>query len=124
MTHSNSNLGADDVRQYRIRTTGTVGSVTVHSDWAYALASENYPAPGAPRDFTARANSDTSVTLTWTSPEAVAGVISPDTYWRSPSTGARTGLRWRTRQPWDPAQLPTPTLTPTTRCRRSPGNTG
>ena len=74
MTHSNSNLGADDVRQYRIRTTGTVGSVTVYSDWAYALATENYPAPGAPRDFTARANSDTSVTLTWNAPETVAGV--------------------------------------------------
>ena len=74
MDHTDSDLGADDVRQYRIRTTGTVGSVTVYSDWAYALASENYPAPGAPRDFTARANSDTSVTLTWTAPEAVAGV--------------------------------------------------
>ena len=74
LTHTNSNLAADAVRQYRARAVGTVGSVTVESDYAYALATENYPAPGAPRDFAATAASDTMVTLTWNAPEAVADV--------------------------------------------------
>ncbi len=78
LPHTDTSLGANAVRQYRIRTTGTVGSgsaqVTVESDWAYALASEEYPAPGAPRNFMATVDSDTSVTLTWTDPEAVADV--------------------------------------------------
>ncbi len=74
MTHSDSNLAADAVRQYRARTTGAVGSVTVESGWVYALATENYPAPGAPRNFTATADSDTEVTLRWRVPEAVASV--------------------------------------------------
>ncbi len=74
MTHTDTSLGADAVRQYQIRTTGTVGSVPVYSNWVYALASEEYPAPGAPRNFMATVDSDTSVTLTWTDPEAVADV--------------------------------------------------
>ena len=74
MDHTDGDLRADAVRQYRIRTTGTVGSVTVYSNWVYALASEEYPAPGAPRNFMATVDSDTSVTLTWTDPEAVADV--------------------------------------------------
>ncbi len=73
-THTNSNLAADAVRQYRVRAVGTVGSVRVESEYAYALATENYPAPGAPRDFAATATSDTSVTLSWNAPEPVAGV--------------------------------------------------
>ena len=74
LTHSNSNLGADDARQYRIRATGTVGSVTVQGDWAYALATENYPPPDAPQAFTARAISQSGVDLSWSPPEPVTGV--------------------------------------------------
>ncbi len=78
LTHSDSGLAADAVRQYRARTTGTVGSgseqVSVRSDWVYALATEDYPSPGAPRDFAAKAASDTEVTLTWNAPEAVTDV--------------------------------------------------
>ena len=78
LTHSDSGLAADAVRQYRARATGTVGSgseqVSVRSDWVYALATENYPSPGAPRDFAAKAASDTEVTLTWNAPDAVTGV--------------------------------------------------
>ena len=73
-SHTDSSLAADAVRQYRVRAVGTVGSVRVESGWAYALATENYPAPGAPRDFAAAAASDTMVNLTWNAPEAVADV--------------------------------------------------
>ena len=74
LTHSDSGLAADAVRQYRARTLGTVGSVTVKSGWAYALATENYPAPGAPRNFAARAIDRSQVNLSWTVPVAVSGV--------------------------------------------------
>ncbi len=72
--HTDNTLGADAVRQYRLKAVGTVGSVAVQSGYAYALATENYPSPGAPRDFAATAASDTEVTLTWNAPEAVADV--------------------------------------------------
>ncbi len=74
LPHSDSGLAADAVRQYRARTLGTVGSVTVQSDWAYALASEDYPAPGAPRNFAARAINRSRVDLSWIAPVAVSGV--------------------------------------------------
>ncbi len=74
LTHSDNTLGADAVRQYRARTLGTVGSVAVKSGWAYALATEDYPAPGAPRNFAARAIDRSQVNLSWTVPEAVTGV--------------------------------------------------
>ncbi len=78
LTHSDSGLAADAARQYRARAAGTVGSgseqVEVKSDWAYALATENYPSPGAPRDFAATAASDTEVNLSWNAPEAVTDV--------------------------------------------------
>ena len=74
LTHTDSNLAADAARQYRARAVGAVGSVRVESGYAYALATENYPSPGAPRDFAANAASDTEVTLTWNAPEAVADV--------------------------------------------------
>ena len=75
-THTNSGLAADAVRQYRVRAVGTSGSeaVAVQSDYAYALATEEYPSPGAPRDFAAKAASDTEVNLSWNAPEAVADV--------------------------------------------------
>ena len=74
LPHSDSGLAADAVRQYRARTLGTVGSVTVQSDWAYALASEDYPAPGAPQAFAARAINRSRVDLSWSAPVAVSGV--------------------------------------------------
>ena len=74
LTHTKSDLAADAVRQYRVRAVGAVGSVAVQSDYAYALATENYPSPGAPKDFAAAANSDTKVTLTWNAPDAVTDV--------------------------------------------------
>ncbi len=78
LTHSDTSLGADAVRQYRARTKGTVGSgsdqVTVQSGWVYALATENYPSPGAPQAFTARAINQSQVNLSWSAPEAVSGV--------------------------------------------------
>ena len=73
-THTYTNLAADDVRQYRVRTVGTKDGETFKSVWAYAKASEDYPAPGAPRNFTAAAVSDTAVNLSWTQPDAVQDV--------------------------------------------------
>ena len=73
-THTYTNLAADDVRQYRVRTVGTKDGETFKSVWAYAKASEDYPAPGAPRNFTAAAVSDTAVSLSWTQPDAVQDV--------------------------------------------------
>ena len=73
-THTDTSLAADAVRQYRVRAVGTVGSVAVQSDYAYALATENYPSPGAPRDFAATADSDTEVILTWNAPDDVTDV--------------------------------------------------
>ena len=76
--HTDNTLGADAVRQYRLRTVGTVGSgserVTVKSDWAFAVATRDYPTPGAPRNFTARAINQSRVDLSWSEPEAVTGV--------------------------------------------------
>ncbi len=74
LPHSDPGLAADAVRQYRARTLGTVGSVPVQSDWAYALATEDYPAPGAPRNFAARAINQSQVNLSWSVPETVSGV--------------------------------------------------
>ena len=73
-THTDNDLGADDVRLYRARTVVAVGSVTVKSGWARTKTDENYAAPGAPRNFAAAADSDTQVTLTWSAPDAVDGV--------------------------------------------------
>ena len=76
--HTDNTLGADAVRQYRVRAVGTVGSgseqVTVKSDWAFAVATRDYPTPGAPRNFTARAINQSRVDLSWSEPEAVSGV--------------------------------------------------
>ena len=73
-THTDNNLAANVARQYRVRTVGTKDGETFNSVWAYAVASEDYPAPGAPRNFTAAAVSDTQVNLSWTQPEAVQDV--------------------------------------------------
>ena len=73
-THTKNDLAANAARQYRLRTVGTVGSVGVESPWAYALASTEYPAPGAPQNFEARALDRTQVSLTWSAPESVTGV--------------------------------------------------
>ena len=78
LSHTDASLGADDIRQYRARTLGTVGSgseqVTVRSDWTFAAATRDYPTPGAPRNFTTRAINQSQVNLSWSEPEAVAGV--------------------------------------------------
>ena len=73
-THTDNDLGAGDVRQYRARTVATKDGETFRSVWAYALASTDYPAPGAPKGFTARAISQARVDLSWSAPDAVAGV--------------------------------------------------
>ena len=61
-THTHGALSAGDTRQYRALTVGTVSSggqtVTVKSDWAFAVATRDHPAPGAPKDFTASGVSD------------------------------------------------------------------
>ena len=76
--HTDNTLAADAVRQYRVRTVGTVsvGGETVEetSEWAFAAATRDYPTPGAPRNFTARAINESQVKLSWSEPEAVAGV--------------------------------------------------
>ncbi len=76
--HADNTLGADAVRQYRLRTVGTVGSgteqVTVRSDWEFAVATRDYPTPGAPRNFVASGISQSQVNLSWSPPEAVTGV--------------------------------------------------
>ena len=76
--HTDNTLGADAIRQYRVRTVGTVSvgseTVTVRSDWAFAAATKDYPTPGAPRNFVARAISQSQVDLSWSAPEAVSGV--------------------------------------------------
>ena len=77
-THTDNTLGANVVRQYRLRAVGTVGSgseqVTVKSDWAFTAATREYPTPGAPRNFIADAISQSQVNLSWSVPEAVTGV--------------------------------------------------
>ena len=59
-------------------TVGTVSvggeTVTVRSAWAFAAATKDYPTPGAPRNFVARAISQSRVDLSWSAPEAVSGV--------------------------------------------------
>ncbi len=72
--HTDTTLAADAVRQYRLRTVGSVGGVTVWSGYTYALATRDYPTPGAPRDFTALAVNRSQVNLSWSEPEAVSGV--------------------------------------------------
>ena len=76
--HIDNTLGADAIRQYRVRTVGTVivggETVEVKSDWAFAAATKDYPTPGAPRNFVARAISQSQVDLSWSAPEAVSGV--------------------------------------------------
>ena len=73
-THTDTNLAADAVRQYRVRTVGAKDGESFRSGWAYAVASENYPAPGAPRNFIARAINEARVDLSWSAPESVTGV--------------------------------------------------
>ncbi len=73
-SHTDPDLSADAVRQYRLRTVGSVGGVTVKSGYTYAVATRDYPTPGAPRDFTALAVNRSQVNLSWSEPEAVAGV--------------------------------------------------
>ena len=106
LTHTDNNLGAGDVRQYRVRAKGTVGSVEVDSAWAYALASTEYPAPGAPRNFEARALDRTRVSLTWSAPESVTGVTHTG-YQLDYSTDGNT---WN----WLPAGQTRSTLSTTT----------
>ena len=76
--HTDNTLGADAIRQYRARTVGTVSvggeMVTVRSGWAFAAATRDYPTPGAPRNFVARATSQSLVNLSWSAPESVTGV--------------------------------------------------
>ncbi len=72
--HTDTTLGADAVRQYRLRAVGSVGGVTVRSGYTYAVATRDYPTPGAPRDFTALAVNRSQVNLSWSEPEAVSGV--------------------------------------------------
>ena len=76
--HTDNTLAAGAVRQYRVRTAGTVSvggeTVVVRSGWAFAAATRDYPTPGAPRNFTARAITQSQVYLSWSEPEAVTGV--------------------------------------------------
>ncbi len=72
--HTDNTLAADAVRQYRLRAVGSVGGVTVRSGYTYAVATRDYPTPGAPRDFTALAVNRSQVNLSWSEPEAVSGV--------------------------------------------------
>ncbi len=72
--HTDTTLAADAVRQYRLRTVGTVSGVTVRSGYTYAVATRDYPTPGAPRNFLASAISQSQVNLSWSPPESVSGV--------------------------------------------------
>ena len=78
LPHTDNTLGADVVRQYRVRAVGTVTShgqtTTVRGDWAFAAATRDYPTPGAPRNFIADAINQSQVNLSWSEPEAVSGV--------------------------------------------------
>ena len=99
LTHTDTSLGADVVRQYRVRALGTVTShgqtTTVRGNWAFAAATRDYPTPGAPRTFTARAINQSQVNLSWSEPEAVSGV-SVTGYHLEFSTD---GIQWK----WLPA---------------------
>ncbi len=105
-THTKNDLAANAARQYRLRTVGTVGSVEVESAWTYALASTEYPAPGAPQNFEARALDRTRVSLTWSAPESVTDVTHTG-YQLEYSTDGNT---WN----WLPAGQTRTTLSKTT----------
>ena len=108
-THTHGALSAGDTRQYRARTVGTVSSggqtVTVKSDWAFAVAMINHPAPGVPKSFTATGVSDAQANLEWDAPDTVTGVsvtgyevdFSKDggnTWTRLTGTPTQSGMTW------------------------------